>query len=210
MPAKIERDSRISQSQHAAAFLINLDRNKERLLWFVMEYSKSDLARALPVRRFAAIVAKEIDIARCVTPKALDQMHRTLLTNYCLRHYEMTPGAVGCFLSHISVLCMLLQDPAHSASSIVEDDAEVPRIVTGQIAEVLRKVPPDWDVLLFGYHYATFDSTFEQSDFDRLITFWGTHALACSKRGVATIVADYERKNIDLRPKGDDCPARAV
>jgi GR25 family glycosyltransferase involved in LPS biosynthesis len=179
--------------------VVNLDRNKDRLLRFMTEYSLSDLATKVPVRRFSAIDAKAIDISRFVTKSTLDQIHTTLLTGYRLRHHEMTIGAVGCFLSHISIMRMLLRDDTFDMYLVFEDDAIVPKTLYNRIVDAVKKAPQEWDMILFGYHYATYDASFTSPGYDKLETFWGTHAFAINKACAQKIVDDYKDNKIYIQ-----------
>lgn len=197
--ASLPRQSMMSFS----AIVINLDRNRDRLLRFMTEYSRSDIASKVPIRRFPAIDAQQIDISRYVTPKTMQQIQTTLVTGYRLRHHEMTGGAVGCFLSHVSVMRMLLQDAIQDVYLIFEDDAVVPETLAGAVMDVLASAPPDWDMILLGYHYATFQKAkipyYDESKFDCVRTFWGTHAIFVNKRGAQKIVDAYERDKISMQ-----------
>ena len=180
----------------AQCVVINLDRNKDRLDRFMTEYETSDLAGEVPVKRLPAVDARKIDIHRYVTPKALNQIETTIATGFRLRHHEMTIGAVGCFLSHITVMRMLLQDDEHNIYIIFEDDAVIPRKIFKDLRNTVTTAPSDWDVILLGYHYATYNTAFNFDKFDRLSTFWGTHAVIINKTGALKIVHEYQNSLI--------------
>lgn len=186
-----------------AAFVINLDRNRDRLLRFMTEYGRSDIAQLVPVRRFAAVDSKQIDISRYVTAKTMQQIQTTLLTGYRLRHHEMTGGAVGCYLSHISVMRMLLQDPVHDVYLIFEDDAIIPEVLKDSLLDILTTVPLDWDMILLGYHYAAYQKArvkgYDENKFGCVRTFWGTHAILINKRGAQKMIDAYEVDKISMQ-----------
>ena len=194
---KMERFSTFTNFK-AMAVIINLDKNKERLLRILTEYSTSDLAGTIPVRRFAAIDATNIDISRYVTEQTVNQIQKTATTGYRIRHHEMTLGAVGCFLSHISVMRMLLQDDNHDTFFILEDDALIPPKIYADIGNTIRTAPLGWDVLVLGYHYATYDAD-KYDPFFRLLTFWGMHAIIINKVGAQKIVEEYEANKINMQ-----------
>ena len=193
--------SNFSQGYKAQCIVVNMDRNRDRLTRITTEYAASDLAASLELRRFAAVDARlaSFDVSRYVTEKTLAQIETTAKTGYRLRHHEMTVGAVGCFLSHVTVMRMLLQDDAHDVYVIFEDDAVIPPSVRAQIDRAIRGAPRDWDLVLLGYHYATFNEEDTDETFDKLATFWGTHAYIVNKQGAQKIVDDYQNEKIRMQ-----------
>jgi GR25 family glycosyltransferase involved in LPS biosynthesis len=181
-----------------AAYVINLDRNRERLARIAAEYSSSDVARRrVPLRRVAAVDAAHLDIERYVTGKAWAQLRETQETGERLRHHDLTPGAVGCFLSHVTVMRMLLADEVHDAYFILEDDAVIPTRLADDLFKAIAATPEGWDVLLLGHHqYAVFDEARSTPSHKRVLAFWGTHALIINKAGARKIVAEYEADGI--------------
>jgi GR25 family glycosyltransferase involved in LPS biosynthesis len=181
------------------AVVINLDRNRDRLLHFTFNYKMSDISKDIPLRRFPAFDAKNMDISRYVTPKTLQQIQETEKTGFRLRHHEMTPGAVGCFLSHVAVMRMFMFENEKDVLLIFEDDAEIPASLKASIYGTLRDAPDDWDLIVLGYHYAIFDEKGSTEALDRLKTFWGTHAVLVNKKGARKVVEDYEANLISMQ-----------
>jgi GR25 family glycosyltransferase involved in LPS biosynthesis len=69
---------------------------------------------------------------------------------------KFTKGAVGCNLSHRALWTELLAQPGGSTMLILEDDVELPlhhdrkKPLVDQIAEFMRGVPDDWDLVFLG------------------------------------------------------------
>lgn len=69
---------------------------------------------------------------------------------------KFTKGEVGCNLSHRALWTELLAQPEGSTMLILEDDVELPihhdrsKPLVDQIAEFMRDVPNDWDIVFLG------------------------------------------------------------
>ncbi|PNH12579.1 Glycosyltransferase 25 family member [Tetrabaena socialis] len=194
---KVDVESYLSELK-CMCFVINLERNKERLLRFMIEYSRSDMAD-VPLRPFAAIDASRIDIGRFVTAKTMRQIETTNSTGFRKYHHEMTAGAVGCFLSHISIMRMLIQDPQVTMYVIFEDDTTIPPVMYKALQKAILDAPAGWDIVVFGYHFATMKEEAKNDNYEHLKTFWGTHAYCINKRGAQKIVKEYEEHKIGMQ-----------
>ena len=83
-------------------YVINMKKNTERLNNFMVEYNKSDLKNK-EVTIFPAVVGKDIDLINYVTPAAYKQILTTEVLKNRKYHYELTRGAVVCYLSHLHI-----------------------------------------------------------------------------------------------------------
>jgi GR25 family glycosyltransferase involved in LPS biosynthesis len=173
------------------SFVINLDKNIERLTSFMESYTSSDL-NVIPIERFVAINGKQIDISQYVSDTAYKQILHAESNGYRMRHYELTRGAVGCFLSHASLFNRLLKDPKHSYYLIFEDDAKVPPKCLDSIKIYIENAPEDWDILLFGVLRKVI--TARNSVLDKVRVWWGLFGYAINKRGAKKVI-DYLNQN---------------
>lgn len=182
------------------SFIINLDRDRARLAGVLDRYEASGLrAAGIGVARFPAVDARQLgDPVRFVSPQAEAQLRETMASGTRVYHHDLTPGAVGCFLSHVALLRRLVADPDHDAYLVLEDDVRLPDGLGARLRHVVRAAPQGWDLLLLGVHWGVFEEV-EHAEFKRVKRFWGTFAMLVSKEGAAKILREYERVGIDMQ-----------
>lgn len=183
-----------SFSKSTKCFVINLEKNTDRLQRFLEGYTKSDI-NSITLERFNAINGKEVDLVEYVTPLAYDQIISAETNGYRLRHYELTRGAIGCFLSHVSLYNRLLDDSNHDFYLIFEDDAVVPANVIKKLQYLIKKAPDNWDILVFGVIREVISEPGEI--FDKVKTWWGLFGYAINKKGAKRIVDEFNNTKID-------------
>ena len=131
-------------------YLINLDRNKERLREFMEQYSESDIS-IKKVKRISAVDGKKLKVAQYLSDKAFKELQDIETTGYRTKHYQLTRGAIGCYMSHLKAYSLI----ANSSSSyglIFEDDVNIAHDFFFKFNRLLRNIPKDWDMLLLGCH----------------------------------------------------------
>ena len=132
-------------------YLINLDRNKDRLDAFIDQYTNCDLRRK-QVKRFAAVDGQKVEsLENKVTPKAYAEITEVEKTGYRTKHYQLTRGGVGCYLSHMAVY-ELIRDGESPFGLIFEDDVIIDKYIFKRLNDVIINVPNDWDMLLLSCH----------------------------------------------------------
>lgn len=192
---KITYNSRVRELQKKTkCFVINLEKNVKRLNRFLKSYSNSDLS-TVNLERFNAIDGKKIELKDYVTDDAHDQIVNAEKNGYRYRHYELTRGAVGCFLSHASIFKKLLKDPEHDFYIIFEDDAYVPPKVANRIAFLLNNSPKDWDILVFGVIREVLSE--KGVLFDKVKAWWGLFGYVINKQGASKFLQEFQKNRID-------------
>lgn len=85
-----------------------------------------------------------------LTDEAIAQMKRTLLTKKREHHYELTPGAVGCFLSHVKCWNKFLDTyPSDDDFLFILEDDTMPSITFSKtFSTIVGDFPPNCDILL--------------------------------------------------------------
>lgn len=81
---------------------------------------------------------------------------------------NLTPGEIGCSLSHKLALEAFLET-SEPMALILEDDAAVPDNVGAAIAEITPKLPPNWGMLKLGGGGAVRGRLHCQSSFGRIV-----------------------------------------
>ena len=83
-------------------YLIHMAKNKDRLTNFNNYHNNSDLSFK-KINIFPAIVGRDLNLINFVSSKGYEQILMTERTNKRHHHYDLTRGAVGCYLSHLSI-----------------------------------------------------------------------------------------------------------
>ena len=115
---------------------INLDRSRDRLAEFTAANS-----HLTEVERFPAVDGYRLDVP------ALAQ--EGLVTPDILSSFS--PGAVGVALSHKSLWQAAID--GNRMLTISEDDVIFHSQFEGQAPEVLKTLPPDWDIIFWGWNF---------------------------------------------------------
>ena len=131
-------------------YLINLKRRPDRLANFMQYYNASDMVH-VPYTKFEAIDGGELDIERIpLSDLARAELKEIETTGFRSKHYQLTKGAIGCYLSHVKIWEDVLQK-GHNITLILEDDAKIPKDMLWNLNISIVNVPVDWDVVLLGY-----------------------------------------------------------
>ena len=181
---------------------INLNRSKDRRESFLKSFGGSDLSNC-GIKRFDAIDGKLLDAAAILTPEALKQLLKSEALGYRTKHYEVTRGSIGCFLSHTSLYEMLMKDDEHDSYIVFEDDVVVSKDIRRKLSRI--ELPPKWDILLFYTHrsreFVKADSCSKVSrgGLRRLNGFWGMQGYMINKRGARAVIERVASKKMDAQ-----------
>ena len=121
--------------------VINLDPNVERLGEF--QTVNKHLAGT---ERFPAVDGQKLDIAELA--------EQGLLSTDLLQSEFYSIGAVGNAMSHLSLWDRVLK--TGKPATIAEDDAIFNLQFARSAAAVLGRLPPDWDIIYWGYNFDLF------------------------------------------------------
>ena len=154
-------------------YVINLDKNENRLQKFTSNYVSSGLKNE-PFVRIKAIYGKEINYKDYISDKV---------------EIKMTPGMVGCFLSHLQLYDTILKCNKEYAL-VFEDDANITKDLNlSMISSMFDSIPEDWDIILIGYDISNPIHKYEKFDgYLRMYNFWGTHAYFIKKTAAAKLL----------------------
>jgi GR25 family glycosyltransferase involved in LPS biosynthesis len=173
-------------------YLINMQANSDRLESFIEQYMMSDL-RYKKFSRFAAVDGATLDTGAFVTQFALDEINTTLSSGYRTKHYQLTKGAVGCYLSHLSLYNKIAKGDA-PYGLIFEDDVRIDSNLFAKINKNLETIPNNWDILLFGCHCIVCDKFEKHYDAER---FFLLHAYIVKKESARKIFNYLDKKKIE-------------
>lgn len=131
-------------------YLINLKRRPDRLKNFLDHYKESDMKNE-EIIKFDAIDGSKLNVDRVpLSELAQAELQQLETTGFRTKHYQLTKGGIGCYLSHVKIWENILKNDAENVL-IFEDDAQVPNDILLKINEEMKHMPNDWDIVLFGY-----------------------------------------------------------
>ena len=154
-------------------YLINLKRRPDRLAMFRRDFSKCDIPHNFRVVEGVDGGKLNVD-KQDLTELARAELKQLETTGYRSKHYQLTRGAIGCYLSHIRAWNQILKDGSN-IGLVFEDDANIPIGVQGSINEAMRNAPPDWDIVLMGVACHTCNGVRTRPGFLRVKKFWLLH-----------------------------------
>jgi hypothetical protein len=108
--------------------IINLKYRRDRLKSVLAQLSASDISY-LPVYRMEAHVGKSLDASKLLTKTALFELASLQKSGMRSHHAQLTPGAIGCYLSHVDVWKLISSGPPLHPTLILEDDVTIPTAV---------------------------------------------------------------------------------
>jgi glycosyl transferase family 25 len=178
-------------------YLIHMEKNKDRLENFNSYYYNSDI-KFKKFEIFPAIIGKDLNLIEYVSPKGYSQILMTEKTKKRTHHYELTRGAVGCYLSHLSIYKKLIKSNL-KYTIIFEDDSMMAADFYERLLYGLSVIPDDWDILLLGVMCLKCDI---KKDYIKINRFWGTHGYIVKKSGAIKLI-EYLDKPISKQIDAD-------
>lgn len=165
-------------------YLINLERRPDRLERFMSTYDRSDM-KSTRLKRIGAVDGTDLDISKVpLSDVARGELKQIETTGFRSKHYQLTRGAIGCYLSHVKVWKDIVENQ-YSSGLVFEDDVNVPRNLNQKIKSSIQYIPEDWDIILFGYHCKSCENIKNYRKVNRFILL---HNYAISYTGVVKIL----------------------
>jgi len=179
-------------------FIINLDKNPERLKQTLHQCAKSGLSANITIDRFPAINGKTVNLEDWVAPDAINEIYNVEKIKYRTHHYQLTRGGVGCFLSHYNLAQNLIEDPLYDEYLILEDDITIEPHIYNYITQSIKNAPEDWDILLYSWlRLRPSTNPIEDPFFKKVESFWGLQCYVINTKGANNIVDEVETTKID-------------
>jgi len=132
-------------------FVINMDKDKERLKDFDGYMSKNNIK----YDRFSAVVGAKI-------------MNDSRLTEYC--NTFCSDGVKGCALSHRSIWDIMVEK-GYKNVLVFEDDAVIDENFDKQFQNVWNHLPKDYDVVYFGCIFGCTDDSMTNAAYKKIMGF---------------------------------------
>ena len=133
-----------------ACYVINLDRRTDRWAHTQRQLAKVGLQDAAV--RFPGVDGSKVDVgallkAGTLTPMAVERFALPLEEK--LFGMDLTPGGLGCALSHRAVWQRIV-DAGHQCCLVLEDDVEFHPLMRRTFADRWARVPADWELVYLG------------------------------------------------------------
>ena len=172
-------------------YVINLKKRPDRLRKFSSAYKKSDLSKT-PLKIQSAVEGGVLDLETVpLSATARAELRNVQRTNMRTGHYQLTPGAIGCYFSHFHIFQDILLK-GNDVNLVFEDDAAVPRNIKLMFGLALRQVPSDWDIILFipsnFCHHCEGDASYQTKHVRKVSKFWGTHCYAIKHKAIKKLL----------------------
>lgn len=137
-----------------------------------------------------------------LTDEGIRQLKHSELTRKRRQHYELTPGAVGCFLSHLKCWKKFLDtNPRDDDFVFILEDDTMPSIYFDKtFTDIVSDFPPKCDILLcshlaFGNMEPMVYNELEYKRFSPHCSFYLLNAYFITARGVKKIFNDLSQKD---------------
>ena len=155
------------------ARVISLEKRKDRLAAFRQEAMYTDVASIWSVT--PAVDGRKLDLSTVpMVAEARMTLHSQIISGKRLAHRDLSPGAVGCYLSHMKVWKALVES-GEPFGIVFEDDVSFDRQdVVQQVLRDIAEAPVDWDILVylpdyFSYHYVPLEG------YQHVLRWFGLH-----------------------------------
>lgn len=160
-------------------YYINLDRRPDRDENVKKEISKINFSG--PVERIPAVDGRELDIPNLSENLITKDGKSDALNKNAGLYYVMTPGAIGCALSHHNLANKIIEEMADdNYVLILEDDVVLEDDFMNKINNYLKEMPK-FDILLIGYHMKQ-NKMVGGSFYDKPSKSWGTFGFVTNKK----------------------------
>ncbi len=169
----------------AGVVVINLDRRPDRLARFHTYFLQSD-ARHLPLTRQSAVDGSKLLADGTLTDQlsatAVAELRDLALTGARKHHSQLSPGAVGCYLSHVNAWRYVANQK--KPWIIMEDDAQTPKNLLSEACKAWednRHMLEDGAMpalLHLGIRCLLQCSATSNKGYMRPAAFWGTNCYA--------------------------------
>ena len=172
------------------SFLINLDYRKDRLEHFKQKYRQANIN--IPLHIHAATNGKLLNIEDLnISQLAKKEINDAQTLGYRTRHYQLTKGAVGCYLSHVG-LWNLVYNRGLEYALVFEDDASIPPDFIENLnisIKNMNNADRDWDILFLDALCR--DCIPYQDNIVKINKFFLTHAYIIRRKAIKKMF-DYK------------------
>lgn len=135
-----------------------------------------------------------------LTDEAIHIMERNLRAGKREQHHELTPGAIGCFLSHLKCYHTFLQeDESDNVLLVLEDDSIPNPHFIPNLRLILKDLPDDADLILLSHLFNGIKEPTPHTALDlasRDSSFFLTNCYLITRNGILKIL-DHQKAHHD-------------
>jgi GR25 family glycosyltransferase involved in LPS biosynthesis len=168
-------------------YVINVDKNKERLESFIKEYKQLKLANYWHIKKLSAVDGDSLTydfIQPLTTLDIIDGIKKIDNTQKRISESQLTRGMLGCYLSHLE----LYKKHVNSGRPLLifEDDAGFKQDISNIVTNI-KDFPKDWDIILLGT-VRLIKSTDLSNDWNKVYEFWGLQGYIINNKGMKKVI----------------------
>lgn len=167
-------------------YCINLQDNMDR---FSLVEKKAQRAN-LKISRFSAVDTRNglfMRYKEFIHPHSLSDIYYALRNKHRLHDSDLTSGAVGCYLSHMSIYKAALSR-GEKMIIVFEDDALIPMNFKHQLLQKIKTLPSKWDMLLLGWIPTDRKTVREHRMYSRIHSYILMHAYVINESGMKKMI----------------------
>lgn len=166
---------------------INLARRPDRNQNAITQLKKVNLLDK--AERIDAVDGKQLDIASLSSDLITDHGRTYALSNRYIKSERLTPGAIGCALSHLRAYQKIINDKI-PVTLILEDDVTCVDDFNDKMKLYMQYIPDDFDIVYLGYHFCRMGSRINKY-FSRTKKVSGTFGYIVSNKGAVRLAAIF-------------------
>lgn len=164
------------------SYVINLRRRSDRLVNFKKHYYSSGISKNNLIV-IEAIDGSDLSEIERFMPESTKKIVKTGKRD---GHDELSPGMIGCYLSHYKAWEEFLKS-GKPAAFMFEDDSKI----APHFGDALKNLPPDWDLVMFGVQSCMECPEFD-SNFVKLNYFYGAGGYIINRQGALKMMQNRE------------------
>ena len=177
--------------KYAGAYVINLKENDDRRKNFIANWNnrcpKIEIFEAIDTRLSWWKKYKDQ-----ISDIGIKQIKETIKNKARKHHADLTPGAIGCYLSHLNCWKKFLESKKGDYCLILEDDSSLPNNLLPMVKKIPKIIKEKWGFVLLGWI-----ATSKYEEYNELLckvnNFALCHAYLISKFGAKKALSIHEK-----------------
>jgi len=179
------------------AYCINLEDNKKRWEHMIQEQKNVSFV----INRIDAVDTRHsnwLNYIDMIEDESVQKLKDTISRKIRKSDPDLTPGAVGCFLSHLKTYRQIASqtyDPfKQQYFLILEDDNVFEPDFENRFKVAMKFAPKDWDILLFSYINKKKPTVLENNPyFKKVHRFYLLNCYVINLRGINKILSNFTK-----------------
>lgn len=136
--------------KYSGAYVISLRENDDRRKNFIKDWNSRDrkieIVEAIDTRlgwwkKYKDEISKE----------SVEELKTAIKNKKRKTHACLTPGAIGCYLSHLNCWKKFLNSKKGNYCLILEDDSSLPKNLLPSMRKIVKNMQDKWGIILLGW-----------------------------------------------------------